>query len=131
MMNNLINIQNKSSTETINISRVEIGGQFFDYIDLFELASKLSYEVSEYGLDNLLNLIRIAKSIVPKDKNVLFLEESVRQTIMKNFKDSLPTEFDIHNMARKRIHKVLEGSKVIKKKNCAKHQPDLWIQIKK
>lgn len=132
-MSNLIRIENGklvvSSREVSEVKKININGYSLDYIELYELISKMSYEVSKYGLGNLLELIKIAKLITPKEKNIPFLENSVREIVLRNFENSLPTEFDIHNVVKENIHKVIGSCKIIKKQNHGKHQPDIWVNI--
>lgn len=121
-MNNLIKIENKEI-------KVNIRGYLLDYIDLYELVSEMSYEVHKYGLSNLLDLVNLAKSITPKKKELPFLENSIRELILRNFQNGLSNEFDIHDLARSNLTKVIPGCKIIKRRNNPQHQPGLWISI--
>lgn len=124
-MTNLINIENKDGQL---LTKVKIGGHLLDYIDLYEMVCEMSYKVHEHGLDNLLGLLHLAKSITPKEKNIPFLENSARETIFRNYQSSLPTEFDIHKLVQKNISKVIDNCAVFERINDAKHQPDVWIR---
>lgn len=101
------------TTETHQTTRVMIGGKMMDYIDIYQLASELSYEIGKFGFENLMSLVEVAKAITPRDKRTLFLDQAVRELIMRNFMNSFPIEFDIHDLAKRNIHKVVSNCKLI------------------
>lgn len=113
--------------ENENRKILEIDGHLFDYIDLLNSASKISYH-SEFDVSQKLLLVDLAMSIAPRNKELGFIEQAIRQLIITNYIDSKPNEFAIHELAKQKITKIIIGSKVIENKNDPKHQPDLWIE---
>lgn len=108
---------------------LDVGGKLLDYVDLLELIARMSYDFDKNSMNNLLTLIDLADFITPKNKNIPLLKNSVRELIFRNYKGSLPNEFDIQKMAKKRLPDLISGCKVINKKSNFKHVPDIWIDL--
>lgn len=121
--------QDLKIVEEEGVSYLDVGGHLLDYADLFDLISRMSYKVKEHGLQNLLTLIDVAKLLIPTNKNVPYLEQAVRELVLRNFQSSLDSEFDIQDLAKEKIVHLIEGSKVIDKTPDSKHMPDIWLEI--
>lgn len=124
-MNELISVLNQDGNLVVSSRE----GRHLDYIGLYELASKKSYEVSKYGVSKLLSLVDLAKAITPEDKNLPFIEQSVRELILRNYMSSIPREKDIQSIVKENITKVFNECEVISRINDHRHQPDLWLVV--
>ncbi|MGX7195215.1 hypothetical protein [Enterococcus olivae] len=129
-MNNLVIMKDKQAV-TIQTQKngekfIKINDKHFDYIDLLEFVCKASYTSDD--LNTLLATIDLARDIAPTDK-VGFLQQSVREIVLRNFDSKTFTEFDIHNLAKEKISSFISGCEVINHKNHPKHIPDMWVRI--
>lgn len=133
-MNNLVIMKDQQAVLRTNPETGEmlvvVNDVSLDYIDLLDMVSKASYKVNEFGLDNLLATVRIAAAIAPVGKDTSFLQQSVRELILRNFKGSLPSEFDIHELVKEKVIKIVEDSEIVQMINDRNHQPDLWLKVK-
>lgn len=102
--------------------------EYIGFIELLETASRLSFIEPEI-LDRNLKLIEIAgKMCTNKEKH--FMLASIRQSIMKNFLDVVPSEFDVHKWFKSRYRTLLgKNFKMINRKNDPKHIPDFWLSF--
>lgn len=125
-MSNLINITNQEGQLLVSSREVSCT---LDYLDLYELASKESYNVTKHGLDLLLELADLARVMTPEDKKIPFLDNAIRELIFRNFMSSIPKEIDIQEVAKRNISKVIEGCQIFNRINNHKHQPDLWVTV--
>lgn len=100
--------------------------EYLSHIEVLEFATRLSY-IEPNNLDRNLSFVDLAESMVnSKEKHFMF--SSLRSTVMKNFMDSQPSEFDIHKLFESNYKKVIDGElKIVKRKNNIKHIPDFWL----
>lgn len=99
------------------------------FVEILELASTLSF-LEPSNLERNLKLIDLAE-IMMGDKDNKFLISSMRMMVSKNFLDSRPNEFDIHELFKSEYKKVLgDDYSIVERKNNPKHIPDFWLMNK-
>lgn len=99
------------------------------HIEILELAARLSY-LKPNDLDRNLSFIDFAEIMIG-NKEKHFLISSFRMLVMKNFLDSRPNEYDIHDLFKNNYKKVLSDQlEIVKRKNNPKHIPDFWLKKK-
>lgn len=99
------------------------------HVELLELASRLSY-LDPDNLHMNLSFVDIAEAMIG-DKEKHFMISSFRMSVMKNFLDSRPNEFDVHELFECNYKKSLgDQLEIVARKNDPKHIPDFWLKRK-
>jgi len=133
----------------------EIEGHFFVKRDIFISLYNLDENNKNYkflsdkewlGVFDLMELVSRASLVEPErlDRNLKisdfieimlgntekhFFTSNLRMMIMKNFMDSRPTEFDIHEKFKTEYKSVLGNDyEIVKIKNDPKNIPDFWLE---
>jgi len=107
--------------------RIPRNKKWLGVFDLMELVSRLSL-VEPDRLDRNLRIADFIEMMIG-DVEKHFFVSNFRMMIMKNFMDSRPTEFDIHEKFENGYRNVLGNNyEIVKVKNNPKHIPDFWLE---
>lgn len=101
--------------------------EWLGVFDLMELVSRTSL-IEPGCLDRNLKIADFIEVMMGNTEKHFFTS-NLRMMIMKNFMDSRPTEFDIHEKFEKEYKSVLGNDyEIVKLKSNPKHIPDFWIK---